>query len=139
MNNPVMATTEPFSLEDADLLAQLEALSAEGLDQLPFGVIGFDAAGNVVRYNAYESQAALFPVDTVMGQHVFIELAPCLNNYLVAGRFEEAAVAGTALDETMPYVLTFRMRPTRVRMRILFDPAVDTRYLCILRTTGAAA
>jgi photoactive yellow protein len=139
MNNLVMNTIDPISLEHPELLAHLETLNAEGLDQLPFGVIGFDAAGNVVRYNAYESQAALFPVDTVMGQHVFIELAPCLNNYLVAGRFEEAATAGTALDETMPYVLTFRMRPTRVRMRILFDPAVGTRYLCILRTAGAAA
>ena len=28
---------------------------------------------------------ANFKQDEVLGQHVFVELAPCLNNYLVAG------------------------------------------------------
>lgn len=103
------------------------------LDLLPFGVIGFDAQGIVQRYNAHESRMAHFEVATVLGQHVFIELAPCLNNYLVAGRFEEAQDQGQPLDETLPYVLSFRMRPTRVQMRLLSRPDQALRFILVQR------
>lgn len=115
------------------LMAALPGLSDDELDALPYGLIGFDAKGLVTRYNAYESQAAAFPRDEVLGQHVFVELAPCFNNYLVAGRFDESRENGTPLDETLPYVLTFRMRPTRVRLRLLSQPDQPLRFILVLR------
>lgn len=132
-------TTALASFEQADLLGQLQAASDAQLDDLPFGVIGFDADHRVCRYNRVESTLANFPVQEVMGQHVFVELAPCLNNYLVAGRFEEAQGAAQALDATMPYVLTFRMRPTKVRMRLLAEPGQAVRYILVDRLQGARA
>lgn len=135
----LMPDTEIPNLNHPDLLRHLHDASPQALDRLPFGVIGFDASGTVVRYNAYEAEAAQFSADAVIGQHVFIELAPCLNNYLVAGRFDETLGAGSVLDESLPYVLTFRMRPTRVQMRLLADPAQPLRFLCIQRTAGAKA
>lgn len=128
-----------MSLEDRLLGEQLETLTPEQLDALPFGVIGFDDQGLVVRYNAYESGAAQFAAAEVLGQHVFIELAPCLNNYLIAGRFEEALERGEPLDELLPYVLTFRMRPTRVRMRLLARPGSTVRFMLIERSAGRPA
>ena len=115
------------------LLHRLEAMSPEQLDEVTFGIIGFDGAGLVRRYNAHEAQMALFDREDVLGQHLFVELAPCLNNYLVAGRFEDATAALQALDEQLPYVLTFRMRPTRVRLRLLAAPDVAMRYVLIQR------
>ena len=125
--------------DSPSLMAALPGLSDVDLDALPYGVIGFDAHGHVTRYNAYESRAAAFPRDEVLGQHVFVELAPCFNNYLVAGRFDEAREHGTVLDETMPYVLTFRMRPTRVRLRLLSTPDQATRFIVVQRALGASA
>ena len=121
------------------LMAALADLSDDELDALPYGVIGFDAQGLVARYNAYESQAAAFPRNEVLGQHVFVELAPCFNNYLVAGRFDEAREQGHMLDETLPYVLTFRMRPTRVRLRLLSQPDRGLRFILVLRALDSIA
>ena len=133
-----MTRTDILSdFESPDLLPHLSDATDAQLDALPFGVIGFDAQGLVQRYNQYEAQAALFDAPAVIGQHVFVELAPCLNNYLVAGRYEEAAEQGHPLDETLPYVLTFRMRPTRVRMRLLWAPGQALRYILVQRGAGS--
>ena len=129
-------TTYTLRFDAADLLAGLRDASDAELDELPFGVIGFDGDGRIVRYNRFESREARFERSTVMGQHVFVELAPCLNNYLVAGRFDEAREAGEPLDATLPYVLTFRMRPTRVRMRLLSQAGDPVRYVLVDRTPG---
>ncbi len=103
------------------------------LDELPYGTIGFLPNGRIQRYNRHESQMAFFEPDTVLGQHVFLELAPCLNNYLVETRFADADATGQTLDETLPYVLTFRMRPTRVRLRLLSEPDLPLRFVLIHR------
>jgi hypothetical protein len=62
-----------------------------------------------------------------------------LNNYLVAGRFEDADAQGEALDEVMLYVLSFRMRPTRVSMRLIARPGAPLRFVLVQRHTGAAS
>jgi len=127
----------PF--DSPHLFDTLCGMSSTELDDLPFGVIGFDAQGLIQRYNAHEARMANFEVATVMGQHVFVELAPCLNNYLVAGRFEEAQDQAQALDETLPYVLSFRMRPTRVQMRLLSSPDQPLRFILVQRQTSATS
>ena len=130
-------TNSVTDFEQAQMWEHLQAASDEDLDALRFGVIAFDAEQRVCRYNRVESAMANFKQDEVLGQHVFVELAPCLNNYLVAGRFDEAREADQALDITIPYVLTFRMRPTRVRMRLLASPGHAVRYMLVDRLTGS--
>jgi photoactive yellow protein len=128
----------PPAFDDVRLFEALQAMDATELDTLPYGVIGFDGAGHVVRYNRTEAQAALFDAAQVIGLHVFIELAPCLNNYLVAGRFEDQAKAGDTLDTVLPWVLTFRMRPTPARLRLLARPGAATHYVLVQRSGGGA-
>jgi len=115
------------------LCRTLNQCTHEQLDELPYGVIGFLPNGRIQRYNRHESQMAFFDREVVLGQHVFIELAPCLNNYLVETRFADAEAASQSLDETLPYVLTFRMRPTRVRLRLLSEPDQPLRFVLIHR------
>ncbi len=126
-------TSMALQFEDPGICARLHQLSDEALDALSFGVIGFDTGGHVRRYNRHESVASAFPRQSVIGQHAFVELAPCLNNYLVAGRFTEAEHDGQVLDEVLPYVLTFRMRPTRARLRLLYRPGDALCYMLIDR------
>ena len=122
---------------DPDLLEPLLGLPPELRDLLDFGVIGFDRSTHVVQYNAYESRAAHLHPSRVLGKHLFIEVAPCMNNYLVAHRFETAALEGRPLDDTVPYVLTFRMRPTPVQLRLLARPGEAVSYVLVQRPQDA--
>jgi photoactive yellow protein len=103
------------------------------LDDLAFGVIGFDSEAVVRRYNAFESMASCMVPERVIGEALFTTVAPCMNNFLVGQRFEDAAAEGSVLDEVIDYVLTLRMRPTKVRLRLLAAPGLSLRYVLIDR------
>jgi hypothetical protein len=51
----------------------------------------------------------------------------------VAQRFEDAAQNGEVLDLLLDYVLTLRMRPTNVQLRLLSAPGAHYRYVLIRR------
>ncbi len=121
------------AFDQPDLFPVLAAQSAEALDSLDFGVIGFDAETVVQQYNAFEARAAGLSPQRVLGQPLFTLVAPCMNNFMVAQRFEDAAQSGAALDETMDYVLTLRMRPVKVKLRLLAGAAPGMRYVLVQR------
>ena len=56
-----------------------------------------------------------------------------MNNFLVAQLFEDAAAEGSALDATIDFVLTLRMRPIKVKLRLLAEPGATVRYVLVLR------
>ena len=129
-----IATTDASpDFEAENLLNTLEAMTDAQLDALAFGVIGFDADGVVRRYNAFESEAAGLSRQRVVGHPLFTVVAPCMNNYLVAQRFEDIAESGAVLDDTIGYVLTLRMRPVKVGLRLLSSPAAVMRYVLVKR------
>lgn len=110
-------------------LSQLDGLSEAGWNALPFGVVGFDDSTVVHVYNATEALMSGLDPATVMGVAFFEAVGQCMNNFMVAQRFEDEP----ELDAVIPYVLTLRMRPTRVRLRLLAGPAAQYRYLLIER------
>jgi photoactive yellow protein len=122
-----------LSFSTPDLGAQLDNCTPEQLDQLDFGVIGFDADTRVCQYNQTESDAAGLSAPRVLGQPLFTNVAPCLNNFMVAQRFEDAQDEGSALDDTIDYVLTLRMRPVKVKLRLLAAPGSDQRFVLVQR------
>jgi photoactive yellow protein len=122
------------AFDEPGLLDNLDALSESELDRLDFGVIGFDAQGVVRRYNTYESAAAGLSLSRVIGHALFTVVAPCMNNYLVAQRFEDAAATGDLLDATIDYVLTLRMRPVKVKLRLLASSDAAHRYVLVRRS-----
>ena len=123
------------SFDDSGLLRRLDAMSDAELDALDFGVIGFDPVGVVRRYGAHESKSSGLSPQRVLGLSLFNEVAVCMNNYMVAQRFEDAAADGSELDATIDYVLTLRMRPVKVRLRMLAGPGVTGRFVAIDRRT----
>ena len=112
----------------------VEFLESGDVDRLAFGVIGFDAEYAVRVYNRTESAAAGLLPGRVLGHHLFDSIAPCMNNFLVAQRFEDAAAQSQPLDETIPYVLTLRMKPTPVKLRLLAHPQLRYRYVLVQRS-----
>ncbi len=128
-----MIDTQTVTFQDAHLPAFLGQATDAALDELDFGVIGFNATGVVRRYNAFESKAAGLSPDRVLGHPLFTLVAPCMNNFMVAQRFEDAATAGTPLDATIDYVLTLRMRPVKVKLRLVATPGAACRYVLVQR------
>jgi photoactive yellow protein len=126
-------TSAPPTFDARGLADVLDASSQEQIDTFDFGVIGFDREANVQRYNAFESQAAGLSPQRVLGEPLFTNVAPCLNNFLVAQRFEDALEDGSELDDTIDYVLTLRMRPVKVKLRLLASAASGTRYVLVQR------
>lgn len=110
----------------------LNQATAASLDDLPFGVIRFGPDYVVNAYNTFESGNAGLSVSRVIGKHFFEEVAPCMNNFMVAQRFEDEV----ELDAIIPYVLTLRMRPTRVRLRLLKGTQSDHRFVLVDRTVA---
>ncbi|QGZ41558.1 photoactive yellow protein [Pseudoduganella flava] len=124
---------DALAFDQPDLGQRLAALSDEQIDDAPFGIIGFDETTAVRRYNRFEAQAAGLSPVSVLGQPFFTSVAPCMNNFMVAQRFEDALADGSGLDDTIPYVLTLRMRPTKVKLRLLALPGTALRYVLVQR------
>ncbi len=112
---------------------RIDSLTEDQLDALDFGVIGFDADTIVRLYNTFEAKYAGLSRERVVGQPLFTTVAPCMNNFLVAQRFEDAAGSGAPLDTTIDYVLTLRMRPIKVQLRLVAGPDLKTRYVLVHR------
>ena len=128
-----MTLTVELGFTDDNLLAILDDVSDEELNELDFGVIGSDANGIVRRYNAAEERVSGVSAPRNIGSSLFQVVAPCMNNFLVAQRFEDAAQNGEVLDALLDYVLTLRMRPTKVQLRLLYAPGARYGYVLIRR------
>lgn len=123
----------PICFNTDSLFAVLKKQDDAQRDALPFGVIGFDAVGIVRSYNVIESRSTGLSRATVVGSDLFKVVAPCMNNFMVAQRFEDAVSSNLPLDAVIDYVLTFRMRPTQVQLRMMSEPAAPLRFLAIQR------
>ncbi len=127
-----MLATTTVGFDEAGLLDRLEAMTVPELDALDFGVIAFGPDRIVTLYNAPESRFAGLQPGRVIGRHLFEEVAPCLNNFMVSQRFDDEP----ELDDTIPFVLTLRMRPTPVRLRLLQRPGLAQSWLLVQRRTA---
>ncbi len=123
----------PLEFSEPEILDHLLALGADELDGLEFGVIGIGVDTAVCDYNALESKMAGLSKERVIGHPFFTVVAPCMNNFMVAQRFEDASATGQALDLTLDYVLTLRMRPVKVQLRLLADPRNERRFVLVNR------
>ena len=127
----MQASESPLTFDSADVLDRIDQMDDASLDRLAFGVIAFDSETRVLRYNAREARFSGLRAHQLLGQAMFTELAQCMNNYLVAQRFEDARAAGDPLDATVDYVLTWRMKPSKVQLRLLYAPDSALSYVLL--------
>lgn len=133
-----MSNASPLQFNQPELGAHLDTLAESDFDTLDFGVIGFDAQTLVCLYNSFEVKYAGLSRERVVGQPLFTTVAPCMNNFMVAQRFDDAAAESAALDVTIDYVLTLRMRPVKVQLRLLAAPDLQRRYVLVKRAVVPA-
>lgn len=124
------------SFDQPGLHQLLTQLDLAQLDALPFGVIGFDTQGAVVKYNQFEMDATGLKREYALGKHVFDQLAQCMNNFMVAQRYEDAKLNAQDLDEVLDYVLTWRMKPTKVKLRLLSVAGAEVSFIVLSPRTS---
>ena len=124
------------TFESVALAGTIASLSPEALDELAFGVIGFDRSTVVRTYNRHESVAAGLSPARVIGRPLFTDVAPCMNNGIIAQRFHDAWATNASLDATFDYVLTLRMRPVRVALRLVAPSDADLAHVLVRRVAA---
>ncbi len=111
-----------LSFEEDGVGERLRHADEEELNEAPFGIVRLDDEGVVQFYNRYESELSGIPPSEAVGQNFFTQLAPCSNNHLFQGRFEEGVRKGH-IDDRFAYTFTYKMRPTLVDVRLYRDEA----------------
>ena len=118
---------------DDEVLSNLGGLSRAQVDALPYGAVKVDEEGTVLLYNRYESELAGVEPSDAEGQIFFTEVAPCTNNRMFFGKFEEGVEAGE-LDEVFNYTFTYRMSPTLVSIHMRHDADSDANWIFVKKS-----
>jgi photoactive yellow protein len=100
-----------------DLAAQVEHLTEEQIDALPFGAIRLSADGVVEYYSNAERRLSGSGNRERLGLHFFDEIAPCMDNEQYRGRIAEAVTRGT-LDLEFTHIGDFEDRERELTVRI---------------------
>jgi photoactive yellow protein len=95
----------------------LAKLDQRSLDDLPFGTILLNPKGEILRYNATESNISGRKRDDVIGRNFFREVAPCTDVKGFRDRFDEGVRQGK-LNALFEMVFDHKMTPTRVRVHM---------------------
>jgi photoactive yellow protein len=111
-----MASLPDF--ETKNLAESIEALTAEEIDQLPFGVIGIDPEGAVRVFSKAEAKLSGYGARPAIGKDFFTDIAPCMNNALFKGRIDKARAAG-ALNIFFTFVGDFEDANRELSVRVL--------------------
>lgn len=128
-SRPHMTTPMPAEVVDVDACTDAE------LDALPFGVIGLDAKGVILRYNLYESRLARLDRNQVVGRTFFGEVAPCTRGDDFQGRFERFVAAPPVTGvERFDFVFDFRFGAQEVVVEIVRARSAERYYLLVNRT-----
>lgn len=115
--------------DEPSLADHLYANSGRNLDELPFGVVGINDENEVIEYNLAEEAIAGLSRENVFGKDFFFEVAPCMNNFMVAERFNEEE----EIDDIIDYLLTLKVKPTKVALRLIKRPDQNTRFVLVKR------
>ena len=111
-------------------LEQVENLSKEGLDELPFGVIQVDRDGVVLAYNAAEARLADMDPNDVVGRNFFTDVAPCTNVKEFGERFRNGMTRGR-IHDTFPFNFSFLKGPVNVIVTIHYDSPAEHAWIFV--------
>ena len=125
----------PNRFVDDSLLKRIPTMNDEELDVLPFGVIGLDDVGVVLRYNQYETKLAQREKERTIGKDFFRDVAPCTKTPIFAGLFFHG-VKNDDLRSFVSYFFDFRMTPTHVWIHMHRCPENKTNWIFIKKKEG---
>jgi photoactive yellow protein len=104
---------------EAEALWRLVDVPFEQLDNLPFGAIVVDLAGDIVAYNQYEARLARKDREAVIGKNFFHDVAPCTAVQAFEGRLQTFARSKHRVSERFNYFFPFAHGPIEVTITFL--------------------
>jgi len=113
-------------------IRELAKKNQDELDKLEYGVVQVDDTGIIKTFNRYEAELGQVQQAAVIGKNFFTQVAPCTNNRLFVGKFKEG-VAANLLDTTIPFVFTYKIRPTSVEVQMFRDSVAHTNWVLVKR------
>jgi photoactive yellow protein len=128
-----MVTTETFAPQtagDAIERIQVQDLSENELEDLPFGAIQLDTTGKILRFNGFESKISGVAKDDAVGKMFFTEIAPCTNVKEFYGRFKEG-VARKRLHEKFRYHYSFKRNPMDVTITLFYSDLTQSIWVFV--------
>ena len=117
------------------LIHAADAMSAEELDALPYGMIQLDASGRILKFNAVESQLAALPQQQQVGKHLFTEVASCTKVKAFYGRFKDGVVR-ESLDSSFQFHFAFKQNPRDVTVRLFYSRRTSSVWVMISDREG---
>jgi len=81
-----------MSFITTEIDSKLAGLSRGDADLADFGIVKVDDEGKIELYNHYEAELAGVTPAVAEGRNFFTEIAPCTNNKLFFGRFQNGVV-----------------------------------------------
>ena len=114
-----------------------DALSAEELDALPYGMIQLDPRGTVLRYSNAEARLSGLSAGETVGRNFFRDVAPCTQVAEFFGRFQEG-VRAERLDAVFDFRFSFRP-PKQVRVHLFYSEATRSVWVQVVDLGQTAA
>jgi len=111
----------------------LEGMTEQCFDNLPFGTIRLDRHGTVKVFNAWEVKLARRKQSSVIGKNFFIDIAPCTDVAEFRGCLDEMSPQGIT-TRSFDYAFHFPWGSRAVRVRFLVT-SVDERWVFITDVT----
>lgn len=118
------SSIDPLTLDDR---------SDAELDALPFGVIGLDEEGIVLRYNLYESRLARLDRNQVVGRRFFQEIAPCLGEEAFQARYRAFVGGAERKSAPLEFVFDFAFGAQEVAIEMVRAAGAPRFYLVVNR------
>ena len=111
-------------------LENIDRMTVEELDELPFGAIRLDKDGKILSYNMTESKLTGRDPKRVIGRNFFKDVAPCTNVQSFAGRFREGVAQGD-MHIIFPYRFDFEMAPRDVTVTLFYSQKTETAWVFV--------
>jgi len=111
-------------------------LGPDEYNRLPFGFITVDVAGNILRFNAFESEYCGLAEADVRGRSFFRDVAPCTSVREFEGRFQEMIAGNEERLARFRYVFRFAGGERLVQISMTFI-AAEERGIIIARDLDA--
>jgi len=112
-----MSTPQHISFGVTDIENQLDALSAEKLNDLAFGAVQLDGSGKILAYNDAEGEITGRNPKDMLGKNFFTEVAPCTNVKGFHDKFAEGVKNGN-LNTTIAWTFNYNMTPLKVQIHM---------------------
>jgi photoactive yellow protein len=124
----------PASLVPDELLRQVENLSEQELDTLPFGMIQLDRTGRILKFNQTEAKLARINRERQLGLNFFDDVAPCTKVREFYGRFLHG-LNQRSLYETFGFVFKFDHGWRNVAITLFYSEKTDSVWVLISQTS----